>query len=114
MTYTITESECYSHPYDAASKSERVARIYGDRPLSVHCGVELDKLTRLHHHLRRRTVDILLEAYPSIQLDSLKLTPVHESEGFGGMRRTCPRHGGGVLRRTRRWGSASSWFGLGV
>lgn len=73
-----------------------------DRPLSIHCGVELDQLTRLHHHLRRRTVDILLEPYPSKQLDSLKLAPVHESEGFSGMRRTCPRHGGGVVRGTRR------------
>ena len=53
-----------------------------DRPLSIHCGVELDQLTRLHHHLRRRTVDILLEPYPSKQLDSLTLAPVHESEGF--------------------------------
>lgn len=69
---------------------------------SIHCGVELDQLTRLHHHLCRRTVDILLEPYPSKLLDSLKLAPVHESEGFGGMRRTCPRHGGGVVRGTRR------------
>jgi hypothetical protein len=36
-----------------------------DRPL--HCGVKFDpSLTRFHHHLRRRTVDILLEPYSAL------------------------------------------------
>jgi hypothetical protein len=50
--------------------------------LSIHCGVRFDTLTRLHHHLRRRTVDILLEPYPSIQLDTFTRIPDHESEGW--------------------------------
>ena len=47
-----------------------------------------------------------------MRLDSLRLAPVYESEGFGVMRRTCPRHGGGVARRIRRWRSALSWCRL--